>query len=440
LNSPAIPGRFKFVEELFTHRQLIALATIRNSIAALNTPVARDLLLLAFSAALNKCNRTFSSTRGRKASRGNSGIFAVYRYWIPSEPVELNVWDEFEQKFRWLCKAKEETNLEIADFYEGNCEIIKGSAAELTAHVPESTVDYVFTDPPYGSHIAYLDLSVMWTSWLQLEVTRSDRKAEIIEGGDLGKSKSEYEDLLSQSIDQIYRVLKADRWFSIVFSHKDPAYWDAIRIAAESVGFEYVNTCVQPSYMPSLHKRKNPLTVLSGELILNFRKARSPRAIAVSALGRDAVSLVKNTVELVIVRNGSASTEEVYQELIPVLLENGLLGELKDKYEDVTPLLKDEFRYSTVDGRWYLKENRKLGAFIPLPERIRFYLGDYLRKCSREGYAATFDDIILNVMPKLVNGETPARQTILNELKAIAQSADGLHWELMPTRPRSLSI
>jgi len=426
----------EYVEQLFTRRQLLSLSLIRQAITECADSVSRNLLFLAFSATLNKCNRTFRSTPGRKPSRGDSGIMTVYRYWIPPKPVELPVWEEFSRKFRWVVRAKIETNTEIGDSFRGNCQVIHGSATRLTDLVGNEKIDYIFTDPPYGSHIAYLDLSIMWTSWLGLAVTGEDRRLEVIEGGESEKSKTEYQDLLYASIEEMYKVLKFDRWMSIVFAHKDPAYWDTIRKAAEDIGFEYVNTCVQPSYSPSMHKRKNPLTVLSGELILNFRKVRTPRAIAVAAIGGDAVSLVKNTAELVIARNGSASTEEVYHELIPVLLENGLLGDLREKYEDITPLLKSDFRYSEIDGRWHLDDKRKLGCFVPLKDRIRFYVTDYLRKCDREQHPASFDDIVLHVMPKLVNGETPKRQSILDELRNIAESPDGTHWRLLPDRPQ----
>lgn len=42
----------------------------------------------------------------------------------------------------------------------------------------------------------------------------------------------------------------------------------------------------------------------------------------------------------------------------------------------------------------------------------------------------TFDDIIFSVMPNLINGKTPSKQTILRVLEDIAYSADKTHWVL----------
>jgi adenine-specific DNA methylase len=54
-------------------------------------------------------------------------------------------------------------------------------------------------------------------------------RLEAIEGGEHNKSKDDYSSLIAQSIKEMYRVLKYDRWLSFVFAHKDPALWHLIR-------------------------------------------------------------------------------------------------------------------------------------------------------------------------------------------------------------------
>lgn len=418
----------EYIEELFTKRQLLSLSLLLHHINEISDSVIRDLMKFTFSATLNKTNLTFSSTRGRLESRGNSGIMHRYRYWIPPEPLDLNVWDQFEQKFKNTARFKLETNLDIGSSYQ-NLSVLDCSATNLVP-IAEETIDYIYTDPPYGQHIAYLDLSTMWNAWLGFNVDEETKQQEAIEGGDLAKSKQEYIDLLETSIEEMFRVLKFDRWMSIVFAHKDPAYWDAIVKSAQNAGFEYVNSVVQSSNTPSLHKRLNPLKVLSGELVLNFRKVRNPRTIAISRVGTDIVQLIKEVAELTIVKNSGASTEDIYNALIPKLLENGLLNQVKKQIDDITPLLKQEFNFSDLDYQWRIKPNTRIGCFIPLEDRIRFYLLDYLQSKERENKSATFDEIVFNVMPNLINGQTPANQTILNVLDQIAYSPDGKHWRL----------
>jgi DNA modification methylase len=420
----------EFIEQLHSKRQLFSLSLLLYNIKQISDPVIQSLMKFVFSATLNKTNLTFSSTRGRIDSRGNSGIMHRYRYWIPPRTIDLNVWEQFEIKFKNTSIFKKETNLVIGDFYQNNFSLYNVSATQLSHSLLPESVDYIYTDPPYGQHIAYLDLSTMWNAWLEFTVSNDSKKLEAIEGGDLGKSKQEYIDLLELSIIEMFKVLKFDRWLSVVFAHKDPAYWDAIVKSAQKAGFEYVNTAVQHSTTPSLHKRLNPLKVLSGELVLNFRKVKNPKTIAITNVGLDIVKLIKEVAELTIVKNRGASTEDIYNALIPKLLENGLLSQVKKQLDDITPLLKEEFIFSDLDNLWRIKPNTKIGCFIPLEDRIRFYLLDYLTLMDREGRTASFDQIIFNVMPNLINGQTPENQTILKILEELAYSPDGLTWQL----------
>src|SRR5690606_29024671 len=105
----------------------------------------------------------------------------------------------------------------------------------------------IYTDPPYGSKIQYLDLSIMWNSWLDLEVTEQDYELEAIEGGEHNKTREDYSELLTESINEMFRVLKFNRWMSFVFAHKDPAYWHLIVEAAEKAGFEFAGATKQPN-------------------------------------------------------------------------------------------------------------------------------------------------------------------------------------------------
>lgn len=353
----------KSIEELFTYRQLLALSTLYEKICKINDPITRDLIRFAFSATLNKCNLTYSTTKGRSEGRGNSGIMHTYRYWIPKAPVELNVWNEFAQKFRNLVKVKKETNQVIGMSYN-QLHIAHKSATQLTDFINPETVDYVFTDPPYGSHIAYLDLSTMWNAWLGFDITPEQRKLEAIEGGDLDKSIEDYAQLLHESLDEMFEVLKWNGWLTIVFAHKDLSYWRVLIDAAQDAGFEYQNTVVQESFQFSRHKRANPLSVLSGELILNFQKKRKPRRIRLDKKIANAEETVLAQVKELISRNEEGlTTEEVYNHLVPQLLERGLLRKGGNiNLLDLTVMLESNFHFDPAVARWYSSKSAALNG------------------------------------------------------------------------------
>ena len=355
------------IEELFTRRQLLALSHLYARIGEIRDAVHRDLLLFAFSATLNKCNLTYSTTKGRSEGRGNSGIMHTYRYWLPKEPVELNVWNEFAQKFKNLLAAKKETNQAIGENYQ-RLRVLHASATALTRVIERESVDYIFTDPPYGSHIAYLDLSTMWNAWLGFDVSAADKHAEVIEGGDLAKSRDDYARLLQDSLVEMREVLKSNGWLSIVFAHKDLSYWSVLIEAAQDAGFEYSNTVAQTSFQSSRHKRANPLSVLSGELILNLQKKRKPRRIRFDTSNGNEREVIHTQVkDIVALKAEGVTTEDVYNQLVPRLLEHGLLKSGKANLLELDELLKSNFFFDETTARWYLsqadaKQGRKMLA------------------------------------------------------------------------------
>lgn len=415
------------VEELFSDKQIAQLAFLKSLIRKVKNKDFRNTLLLAFSSSVNKLNLTFHYTKS--AGGGDSGPFRYYRYRIAPKPADLDIFNVYKSKFNLVIRAKKEIASVVSENEANNAQILKGSATDLSM-IETGTIDYIYTDPPYGSKIPYLDLSTMWNAWLDLEVSEQDRKDEAIEGGSLEKTKDEYSDLLAQSIKEMYRVLKFNRWMSFVFAHKDPHYWHIIVDTAEKCGFEYAGAVKQDNGQTSFKKRQNPFSVLSGQLIINFIKKETPKAIQKFKLGSDIYDLVIETIESVVAANDGATLEQINDELIIKGLEFGFLDILSREYKDLTPILMNEFDYNQQNKKFFIHPNQKFKTRIPLDLRIKYYLLSYLKRKSYENIYPTTDDIILDIMPLLRNGITPENQTILTILETIADEIGNSQWKL----------
>lgn len=175
-----------YVEDLFTRPNLIALAHLRAAIMKVKDVQARELLLFAFSGALDKASILYRAAELGKKHGGGSGLFMVYRYWIPPLLAPRDAWNAFTANVRRVARAKEDSNKLLGDFVreDETFNVYCDSAENLLNYVDEGTVDYIYTDPPYGAHIAYLDLGTMWHAWLGLEVSSEMRAREAIEGGE----------------------------------------------------------------------------------------------------------------------------------------------------------------------------------------------------------------------------------------------------------------
>ena len=427
----------QFIEDLFTKMQLAQLAFLKHLINKQTDKNIRNSLLLAFSSSVNKFNRTFHYTK--TDGGGDSAPFRYYRYRIAPEPGELDLVDIFETKFKKILSAKKEITPFINEKTIDKGKIVKGSATNLK-WIPKESVDYIYTDPPYGKKIPYLDLSVMWNAWLDLEVTEDDFKQEAIEGGEHKKSKGEYNNLIAESIKEMYRVLKFDRWMSFVFAHKDPEFWHLIIETAEACGFEYVGAVPQKNGQTSFKKRQHPFTVLSGQLIINFRKVRTPRAIMKANLGMDITEIVMQTIEGIIAKNNGATLEQINDELIIKGLELGFLDLLKRNYSDLTPILIDNFDYNETTEQFTIRKGSKFKTHIDVRLRIRYYLISFLRRMEREGKTTSFDDIVFSILPLLKNGTTPENQTVLRVLEDIGEHIGNDQWRLKKRGQQSLFL
>ena len=385
--------------------------------------------MLMFSGLLNKVNLTYHASKGRSEGRGDSAIFRYYRYRIARKPAEINLMKYFQSRFNKVVAGKREVAGIINSSTIGDAQVLKGTATDLS-NIPTESIDYIYTDPPYGAKIPYLDLSIMWNKWLDLPVLDEDYANEAIEGGEARKTKKDYSRLLAQSIKEMARVLKFDRWMSFVFAHKDPAYWHLIIDAAESAGFEYAGSVKQNNGQTSFKKRQNPFTVLSGQLIINFRKVQNPKTIGKIALGAPVMDVVMETIESVIAMHHGATLEQINDELVIRGLELGFLDVLAKEYADLTPLLIGSFEFDVKTKTYNLPTNKKFKTHIPLELRVRYFVVSYLKRMEHLNRNPTFDEIILNIMPLLKNGITPEHQTILNVLESVAEHVGADRWRL----------
>jgi hypothetical protein len=192
----------------------------------------------------------------------------------------------------------------------------------------------------------------------------------------------------------------------------------------------------QKNGQTSFKKRQNPFTVLSGQLIINFKKVKNPKAILKANLGIKISDIVMQTIEGIIAKNNGASLEEINDELIIKGLELGFLDLLKKEYSDLTPLLLENFDYDDKTQKYTIRPNAKFTTHIDVKLRIKYYLISYLRRMENENKPAVFDDIVLNILPLLKNGTTPENQTILNVLETIAVRAGENKWKLKDKNPQ----
>lgn len=171
---------------------------------------------IVFTSVMMNCTKTY-----RYRTNGKGGALSGTLY-IPSLYQENNIFQSARRKFKDFMVRR---NI-------GGSIISCGSTTNLP--VPDNSIDYIFTDPPFGSNLNYSELSFIWEAWLKVMTNQS---SEAIVNRVQKKGLPEYQDLMTRCFCEYFRVLKPNRWITIEFHNSQNAVWNAIQEAVQRAGF-----------------------------------------------------------------------------------------------------------------------------------------------------------------------------------------------------------
>ncbi|WP_083754739.1 DNA methyltransferase [Bradyrhizobium murdochi] len=148
-------------------------------------------------------------------------------YYVPSQIAECSPWYNLSPRAKRLPTAFSEGSSHSRGVF-----VSTGTCARLG--LPDDSVDYIFTDPPFGENKYYADLNYLVESW---HGVWTDAAPEAIVDRAKKKTIAEYHELMRACFDEYARVLKPGRWMTIVFSNSSNAVWRAIQEALGTSGF-----------------------------------------------------------------------------------------------------------------------------------------------------------------------------------------------------------
>ena len=300
--------------------------------------------------------------KSRESERKEVGSWVI-GYWVPKENFEINVWNCFENKYSKILKAKKEqenakysineakNTEEILD--SKNLLLLNEPAQKVLKKMPNNSIDYVITDPPHGNRQPYLELSMMWNSWLKKDVDYED-EIVISESKDRNKDIYNYYYLLNKVFVEIERILKPNHYFSLMFNSLDDETWINLITYTNKLNFE-LEKVETLEYSANSVVQDTRRAGLKTDFILTFRK--NPNKIIKNV----ELMSIKNNKQYIVnlindyIGNGGKQGLETYQ--ILNLLVSDLLQQNKFfRLSEVLKIIKTEF---DEEGNKWVRRNTK---------------------------------------------------------------------------------
>ena len=182
-------------------------------------------------------------------------------YYVASQQSECSPWYILDGKLDRLVKAFRKYQTHPA-----TAVVNTGEAARLS--LSDNSIDYIFTDPPFGENIYYSDLNFLVESW---HGVKTDPNPEAIVDRVRRKGIPEYQHLMYSCFAEYYRVLKPGRWMTVVFSNSKASVWNAIQVALQQTGFVVAEVTALDKKQGSFQQVMSPNTVKQ-DLVISVYK------------------------------------------------------------------------------------------------------------------------------------------------------------------------
>lgn len=209
------------IHHFYSKRSLLALSTIMDKVRSSRLSNHMRFLFEQIVMGMAKIAR-YAPTHFSQVNQYLSGTL-----YVGSQIVEVSPNYILDRKISNLSKV-------FSSMHFGNGSSLIQVGSMTSTNLPDNCVDYVFTDPPFGANLGYSELNCLWEAWMRVYTNNDD---EAIINDAQSKGLTEYQNLMTQSFSEYYRVLKPGHWITIEFHNSKNAVWNAIQEGLQQAGF-----------------------------------------------------------------------------------------------------------------------------------------------------------------------------------------------------------
>lgn len=259
MGDPKAKGITNF-HQFYFKRALIILAELWEKSSLFN----RRFITNSISRNLTKLNR-FVVNKYNPRGRINGPLSGTL--YVPSEIVEQNVFEILNYKI-------------VDDIFNDFCNAIQVASSNDLRNLESESIDYIFTDPPFGANLMYSELNSISESWLKVF---SNNAQEAIENKHQNKSTGDYQDIMASCFKEFFRLLKPGKWITVEFSNTNASVWNAIQRSLNQAGFVVAHVAALDKVHGGI-KSMRYTTSVKEDLVISCYKPSSETS-SISSLG-----------------------------------------------------------------------------------------------------------------------------------------------------------
>ncbi|KTF12232.1 DNA methyltransferase [Pseudoalteromonas sp. H105] len=335
-------------KKFFSYRNAIVLSDLWNRINAVENESLRQKLRFTFTAILPRASRRYQWSLKAPLNA------AIQNYYIAPVYYEWNVYDLFLRKINAVAKADGVIS-DSVDHLTTTQDYVNASADQLP-HLESESVDFIFTDPPFGSNIFYADMNLFHEAWIGGMTDNSREAVMKTTGKHKQQSKEDYQEILTGAFSEAWRTLKEGAYLAVVFGNSQGSIWSVVQQSIYNAGF-----VSKPEKILILDKGQRSVKGLNSgtekvatlDLIVVVKKDSSADTtpIALSDNYRETVKKTIDNIEL----SSSLTASHVYLEVLRTAMSDHVCMANLDLHDVLVEIESRGFSIDSQSG--YLVNN-----------------------------------------------------------------------------------
>lgn len=280
-------------------------------------------------------------------------------------------------------------------------------AKNIASYLPEKSIDFIITDPPYGGLIKYFDLSQIWLVWLERfnEKYKTNFADEItIKSG--FKSKEDYKNDFTRVLTNLYIVLKDEGKAVFTFHNKDLDIWNAFLNAVTESGFFIEKVIHQPNKRSGESNVKDSTGTSASDFYI--RCVKKVQQIPKINEKDFSVYVIESVKKIINIRNEPTPFQVIFNVLLSefsifsqeLINFDANIRNILYKRDDIFKLYTF---YDNPEPTWWLLDNHIENKNEPLTFRLEIYI----KELSKTNPEYTYDTVLGEVYKSFPNFLVP---------------------------------